>query len=366
MHDSTEDRSVTLTLTTRCNLNCIYCYENNKSNRSMPIDVAKRILDERFKDLGDGKLYIELFGGEPFLEFNLIKELYDYIDGNYFDKDWIMFATTNGTLVHGDVQKWLGEHKRMICGLSLDGDKTMHDLNRSYSFDMIDLDFFRRQYPEQKIKMTISQATLPMLARGVIFAHEAGFKINCNLAFGIEWDNPDNMGILEEQLNQLIEYYLEHPDIEPCSILNNPIGGAALTKKTPYVRKWCGTGTDMRAYYVDGSAYPCQFFMPISAGEEKARPIDSITFKKEIPMEEIDEKCRDCIAIDICPTCYGSNYVSTGNIYSKDDNYCKLMKIILKARSYFKAFQWKRGLLKLDERQEQALLKSIVLIQNNF
>ena len=366
MHDSTEDRSVTLTLTTRCNLSCVYCYENNKSNSAMSLETAKNILDRTFRELNGGKLYIELFGGEPFLEFDLIKALYEYADKEYHQEKWIMFATTNGTLIHDDVQEWLKKHPRMICGLSLDGNKTMQDLNRSCSFDLIDLDFFLSQYPDQKIKMTISQNTLPMLAEGVIFAQEKGFKINCNLAFGIDWNNPHNTEILEEQLKQLIEYYLQHQDAEPCSMLNNPIGGAALTKKTPYVRKWCGTGTAMRAYSVDGTAYPCQFFMPISAGIEKARPIGSIVFDKEIPLERVDERCRDCVAIDICPTCYGSNYIATGNIYQKDRGYCQLMKIILKSRSYFKALQWKRGLLKLDEKQEQALLKSIVMIQEHI
>ena len=358
-------RSVTLTLTNRCNLSCIYCYECGKNNSSMSFDVAKKIIDSETLQKEDSMIIFELFGGEPFLEFGLIKKIYNYIESKHI-KQWLMFATTNGTLIHNDIQTWLIEHKNhFICGLSLDGTPEMHNVNRSNSFDKIDIDFFLQLYPNQHVKMTISPQTLPSLHDGVVFIHNKGFRVSCNLAFGIDWSNSQNIYLLERELNKLIEYYLIHPNIEPCSILGINFDQLGYQGDYKTIRKWCGTGTHMHTYDTDGKCYPCQFFMPISAGKERARELGSITFDEQIPIQKLDEKCQKCSIANACPTCYGSNYVSNGNIYSKDEDYCKLTKLTLRARSYFRAKQWELGQLKMSNDREYALLRAILLIQEN-
>lgn len=361
-----KERSITLTLTASCNLSCSYCYEHSKCNKMMSFETAKKIIDAEFQKNDDSDLYIELFGGEPFLAFELIKQIYDYVEEKYKNRRWLFFTTTNGTLVHGEIQDWLKSHKHIVVGLSLDGTKEMHDLNRSNSFDKIDLDFFLKTYPIQHVKMTISQETLPQLAEGVIFAHKKGFKVSCNLAFGIDWSNENNVAVLERELKKLIEYYLNNPQIEPCSMLSFPIHNVCNFRKMPKLHKWCGTGTEMKAYDTDGTSYPCQFFLPLSAGEEKAKLANSINFEKEYSYDNVDEKCKNCKIVEACPTCYGSNFVAFGDIYKKDDNLCKLTKIIIKARSYFKAMQWSKNQLSLDENIERDLLESILIIQDNF
>ena len=118
----------------------------------------------------------------------MIKQITNYACQELNDFPHTIFLTTNGTLVHGDVQKWLIDHKDcVICGLSLDGTREMHNTNRSNSFDSIDIDFFAENYPMQDIKMTISRETLPTMAEGVMYAHKRGFEVSCNLAYGIDW-----------------------------------------------------------------------------------------------------------------------------------------------------------------------------------
>ena len=236
MHTS-PDKSITLTLTAQCNLHCVYCYEHSKNDSAMSFDIARSILDSEMPEC-EGQIYIELFGGEPFLAFDNIKRIYDYVNVNWPDKQWIMFATTNGTLIHDEIQDWLKNHKRFICGLSLDGNKLMQDINRSNSFDQIDIDFFIKQYPQQAIKMTVSQDTLPFLFDGIVYAHSKGFKVNCNLAFGIDWSDKNNVAILERELNKIIEYYLRNPEIEPCSMLNVPIEHLGTQKDKKEIKKW--------------------------------------------------------------------------------------------------------------------------------
>ena len=73
-------KTVTLTLTQACNLSCTYCYEHHKSNRRMSVETAKSIVDYELKNFADFEgIEFDLFGGEPFLAFDLVREITDYI-----------------------------------------------------------------------------------------------------------------------------------------------------------------------------------------------------------------------------------------------------------------------------------------------
>lgn len=365
--DISKIKVITITLTQSCNLSCVYCYEQYKSQRTIGIETAKCIIDRELKDYSDFEsIEIDFFGGEPFLEFEMLRQLTDYTSQKYPAAPITLFATTNGTLVHGKIQDWLREHKKsFVCCLSLDGTREMHNLNRSNSYDDIDLDFFLDLYPQQDVKMTISKETLPNLATGVIDMHRKGFLVSCNLAYGFDWSDIDSAEILERELYKLIDFYLLNPEIEPCSMLEMGISGAGAREIE--ATRYCGAGLTMRAYDVDGVAYPCQFFMPLSVGEEKAAVAQNIVFPKEVIDENhLDETCRKCVIRSICPTCFGSNYAATGDIYSRDDNMCRLTKITMKARSYFRAKQWELGQLHLTPGEEQMLLRAIIRIQEEL
>ena len=74
---------ITLTLTRSCNLRCGYCFEANKSGQRMTFETAKRILDEALCDDRFGEYEIDFFGGEPFLEFDLIQKTIRYVAETY-------------------------------------------------------------------------------------------------------------------------------------------------------------------------------------------------------------------------------------------------------------------------------------------
>lgn len=361
-----EIKTITLIVTEACNLNCSYCFEHHKSAESMTFATAKKIIDNEFINCDNyNNFVIDFFGGEPFLEFDLIQQIVEYVRSNSNKKNYRFFATTNGTLIHGEIKQWLLQQVDFICSLSIDGDKKSHNINRDNSFDLIDIDFFVKKYPQQGIKMTISQETLPYLYRDVLFLHKKGFIVNCNLAFSIDWSSTDNKEILEKQLKLLIDYYVNNPKIMPCSLIGweiSPIGYESSTT----AKKWCGAGTQMFTFDVRGDRYPCQFFAPQSIGKELSQKSRTLTFKREIDFCEIDKKCRDCIYLPCCPSCLGSNYATTGDMYLKDDNLCKLTKIIIKARSYYNALMWSSGKLNLNEHEEQVLLRAIEKIQNDI
>ena len=363
-------RYVTLTITESCNLNCTYCYENHKSKNKMTLETAKKIIrNEALATKGESLIEFDFFGGEPFLNFELIKQIDDYIK-NELDIPiyYRLFATTNGTLVHGEIQEWLLDRKSYFyVGLSYDGTPNMQDTNRSNSSKYIDLKFFCDNYPDQDIKMTISQESLHTLADGVIYLHEKGFLVSCNLAYGIDWSDTSNRKVLERELHKLMNYYFEHPEVTPCSMLDGTLTNVANSFMKQKMIRYCGAGIGTWAYHIDGEKYPCTSFLPVSIGADNAKTSQKIVFyNSDIPIECVEEKCRSCVIQSVCPTCYGANYAATGNIYKHDENYCALTKIIIKARSYFQAMRWELGQLNVSEEELPALIKSIQLIQEKL
>lgn len=357
-------KSVILILTHSCNLNCIYCYERHKNNKTMDVEKAKELIVQEMTSEDDLKREFEFFGGEPLIEFGKIVELYDFLCSREWKKEWTSTITTNGTLVHGEVKEWLYSHKDKIrISLSADGTPEMQNLNRSNSNDKIDYDFFVKI--NSAVKMTISAITLPNLAEGVIYLHNKGFKtITANLAFGIDWTNDDNLAIFVSQLKTLADFYLDNPTMQPADILNMQIE-AINPKKRNVIQGYCGAGSKgMVAYEIDGTAYPCHTFAPVSAGNDIARKALTLKFENEISVNRLDKKCRNCVVASICPNCYGINFCASGNIYKKDDAFCRMIKAQFLANAYFKYRQYEAGLLKLTPEEEYRLLNNISLVQN--
>lgn len=137
-----------LQVTQQCNMRCNYCaYSGNYFNRShasnrMSFETAKKAIDFYLarSDKADA-IYVSFYGGEPLLEFELIKQCVNYTLEHKGDKTVGFPMTTNGTLLTEEVIKFLVKHKFTLM-ISLDGDKESHDVNRIFktgggSFDTI-------------------------------------------------------------------------------------------------------------------------------------------------------------------------------------------------------------------------------------
>ncbi len=366
MEDKNKRKSVMLILTENCNLACSYCYEHHKTKNNMTFEVAKKIIDDELtKEDGFEEVVFEFFGGEPFLEFELIKKLHNYIFSHEWPKKVLCFATSNGTLVHGKIKEWLKENKdTMYVAVSLDGTKQMHDKNRNNSFDKIDIDFFLESWPNQPCKMTISEETLPNLAEGLFFLQNKGFKVTTSMAQGIEWKKADNLKILEKELKKLSDYYLENPDKPLPDFLDIKLG--AVVFKQNRCDKFCGTGEQLIAYDIEGNFYPCQAFAPQTLGKKESE------FYKNTRTERFtegfqDEKCNGCIVYPICRTCYGANNLLCKNYRKRDENQCKFNKLCIMATCYikYKRYFEIKGIENLSD-EELLELKAIQKIQKEL
>lgn len=132
---------VKLTLTTRCNLSCPYCFVD-KTNENMDWDVSKKAIDVLIKSKGKDKL-LSLYGGEPLLNFDLIKKIcpYGINQSKKNNKKLTISICTNLTLVQKKHLDLFNRHNIKII-LSLAGEKNLHDSvrvskNNLGSYDLI-------------------------------------------------------------------------------------------------------------------------------------------------------------------------------------------------------------------------------------
>lgn len=330
-------KSVVLVITENCNLKCSYCYEAAHSRRSMPLDIARQALDRHLNEGDFDEVEVDFHGGEPFLNFELMKQLSEWTWARTWSRPLIFFATTNGTLVHGEIQTWLTQNaRRFWCGLSLDGTPEMHNRNRSNSSSRIDVDFFLKTWPHQPVKMTVSPTTLSSLAEGVIYLHERGFSLNCNLAAGLNWEAvPAALEKFSEQLRLLVNYYLDHPKIAPCNLLDIPLRRLAFAEQEMApgfepAPRWCGIGRNMVAVDVEGGDYPCQVLLPFAGAPSAAPPRRAFD-----PCDALrDPRCGGCRLEPLCPTCYASNHNVRGNLARRDATECQFFGLRARASAY--------------------------------
>lgn len=321
-----KSKHISISITERCNLNCIYCFEKSKLNKKMEFETAKSIIEyELLNSTEYESLIVDFMGGEPFLEFDLIKDVCEYYWNRKLEKPILFYTTTNGTLVKGKVKDWLTANKsRFICALSLDGDKISHNINRCDSFDRIDIDFFREMWTTQKVKTIVSLKTLDEIYDNVVFLHQKGFpQIEIKLAYGFDWNDVSICKAFAEQLQMLIPFYEKNLKLVPCSFLNMKLVDILLPNEN--IKKWCNAGIRTVSYDMDGNRYPCRYFQDLrksnklSLGEMWEIDYQTIQNTLQTP-------CRDCLIRNICRTCYAQNYEVNSSFGKKSLLSCRVSR----------------------------------------
>ncbi len=137
-HLNSKVKLITLQITKQCNLRCKYCvysgiYENRvHSNDKMTLDTAKKGIDfyiEHSKD--NERSCLSFYGGEPLLEFELIKNCVEYFEEKTEGKTPYLSLTTNATLLTEEIVDYFQRHNVHLL-ISLDGSSEVHNRNRIY------------------------------------------------------------------------------------------------------------------------------------------------------------------------------------------------------------------------------------------
>lgn len=135
-----EIKQLIIELTERCNLRCKYCIYNeyNKGNRDfankdISFDTAKRAMDYAYKHRNPEQFAITFYGGEPLLNFKVMRQCIDYALENFTDCDLSFSFTTNLTLMTEEIAEYLAKVPNLSIVLSMDGPAQIHNMARVYS-----------------------------------------------------------------------------------------------------------------------------------------------------------------------------------------------------------------------------------------
>jgi radical SAM protein with 4Fe4S-binding SPASM domain len=296
----------------------------------MSFSTAQKSIDWIFGNVPPDMEEVEIsfIGGEPLLRFDLLKSVFEYTCDKKPKNKFIFFASTNGTLLTQEIKDWFSQHKKdFYLGLSLDGTRETHNHNRSNSFDKIDIKFFRDNWPEQTVKMTLSEHSLHNFAENIKYIHSLGFEIaGVNLCEGnFDWSDEKYVNILIPQLKELAEFYASNEDLP----LNQMFGKnlAFCEAKDKSRKKWCGIGNGTTFFDTDGKMYPCNYATSMTFPKSDLDKILETDFANDENF--IDEECfENCYIYPICNTCAGSNYSANKNFKTRDKRKCKIQKLI--------------------------------------
>lgn len=326
--DRIDEQTVMMTVTELCNLNCRYCFEKVKTKRVMPESVMKEIIQRHMTQNNEFTgVVFDISGGEPLLEFDRIRRVINWFHETEWEKRHLFSIGTNATLFTDVIKSWFLKHRDCVVPcISLDGTKSAHDLNRSQSYDAVvkHVSFLKENWPDQSVKMTINADTLDQVADGIENIHSLGLKVEANVVFEDIWGQDTRkkqyLDIYREQLEQLVDFYTQHPELTPPRLVDKYLPILALDGQ-PATDRYCGAGKYMVSYTPDGEAYPCHRFTPFCSQRPSQIPYAAQTSTLGPP------SCSTCLIQALCPTCQGFNWEENANVDERTTYHCDFVKL---------------------------------------
>lgn len=374
-------RNITFIVTKDCQLACKYCYLVGKNTKErMSWQVAKRAIDyilSHEADFKEESVIWDFIGGEPFLEVDLINNICDYLkkemfrlNHHWFNSYRFSFSTNGINYDSAKVQDFISKnHNHLSIGITIDGTKAKHDLNRIWkheyenrgeergSYDEVvrNIPLWLQQFPNGATKVTISSADIIYIKESVLHLYSLGIKeVNINVVFEDVWADGDDI-LFEQQLIELADEIIEKEYFKnyACSFFNDSIGKPLDPESDN--NNWCGAGR-MLAIDSAGNFYPCNRFAAYSLRDKEPIIIGNINdgIDKNLlrPFLVLDrttqspQKCIECEVASGCAWCQGENYdaAETDTIYQRSTAICKMHKARVRANNYY----WNKLFRKLE------------------
>jgi uncharacterized protein len=347
-----------------CNLRCKYCFadegEYHGARKVMSAEVGKKAIDFVIEKSGPRKnIEVDLFGGEPLMAFDTIKEIVEYAKiQEKLHKKLIRFTmTTNATLLNDEIMKYMDENMGNIV-LSIDGRKSVNDkvrtrIDGSGSYDRI--------LPNIQKMVSMRDKSKAYYVRGTFTRENTDFyedvKHMADLGFKeisiepVVLPNEHELSLREEDLPVIFEQYdklyadmlQRHRDGNEFKFYHFNIdlqGGPCVYKRI----SGCGAGHEYVAITPDGDIYPCHQFV----GNEDFligdiyNGINNEKMVQEFKTAHIynKPKCNDCWAKFYCSGgCQANNFNFNGDMHIPYEIGCQMQKkriecaIALKAKT---------------------------------
>ena len=333
-----------------CNLNCAYCFASQGKYHGeravMPFEVGKQALDFLIANSGTRRnLEVDFFGGEPLMNFQVVKDLVAYARSieKEHNKNFRFTLTTNGLLIDEDVIDFANREMSNVV-LSLDGRKEIHD---RYRVDYAGKGSWERIVPKFQ-KLVAARGGKNYYMRGT-FTHanpdflkdiqqmlDLGFtELSMEPVVCAPGDpsalTEEDFPVVCQQYEQLAELMLRRDrEGKPFTFYHYMLdlsGGPCIYKRI----SGCGSGTEYMAVTPWGDLYPCHQFV----GDEKFRlgnirdGVTNTERRAEFAACNVyaHPECRDCWARLYCSGgCAANAYHATGAITGIYEYGCRLFR----------------------------------------
>ena len=348
-----------------CNLRCKYCFadegEYKGCRKPMSAEVGKRAIDYVLENSGNIKnIEVDLFGGEPLMVFDTIKEIVDYAKekDKLYNKNIRFTMTTNSTLLNDEIIDYIDKNMGNII-LSIDGRKEVNDnvrirVDGSGCYDRILPNIKKmvdRRDPSKQYyaRGTFTRENTDFFEDVMALANEGFSEISIE---PVVLPDSHNLSIRSEDLPKIYEQYemLYKEMLRRAENNDNPFkfyhfnidlnGGPCVYKRIA----GCGAGHEYVAITPDGDIYPCHQFV----GNEEFllgninSGIKNKNLSKDFKNAHIynKPKCKECWARFYCSGgCQANNFNFNGDIHVPYEIGCEMQKkriecaIALKAKT---------------------------------
>lgn len=351
-----------------CNLNCEYCFAGqgkyHGEDAIMSFETGKKALDFLVENSGTRKnLEVDFFGGEPLVNFDVVKKLVEYARSIEKEKNkhFRFTLTTNGVLLDDDVIDFLNKEMNNVV-LSLDGRKEINDAKRKRldgtgSYDIIVPKFKnfvqKRGDKEYYMRGTFTRDNLDF-TNDIFHMADLGFT-ELSMEPVVSKTDTD-YALREEDLDTIYEQY----EILAKEMIKRKKEGRPFTfyhymidlSAGPCIYKritGCGSGTEYLAVTPNGDFYPCHQFV----GDKKFlmgnvdEGITNTSLRDEFKLCNVysRKECKDCWAKLYCSGgCSANSYHTTGSINGVYDYGCKIFKKRIECAIMIKVVEAMEGL----------------------
>lgn len=354
-------KAMCLNIAHDCNLRCRYCFASTgdfgKGRKLMSFETAKNAVDLLIeKSAGRENLEVDFFGGEPLMNFDIVKKVVEYARSREkeYNKNFRFTITTNGLLLDDEKIDFINREMYNVV-LSVDGRKSVNDRMRVRAdgtgcYDDIVPAFRKlvekRNGGEYYVRGTFTKYNLDF-SDDVFSLYDAGFdQISIEPVIG---DPDEDYAVTEKELpavfaeyerlaNRMLAAEKEGKKLNFFHFMIDLDGGPCAIKRL----RGCGCGNDYIAVTPDGDIYPCHQFVGVD--EYKMGNVDDGTFnedmKKDFAKTHIYAKpdCQKCWAKFYCSGgCNANNHRFTGDMRSAYKLSCEFEKKRLECAIMMKA-----------------------------
>ena len=355
-------KAMCLNIAHDCQLRCKYCFASTgdfgKGRKLMSLETGKHAIDFLLENSGNRpNLELDFFGGEPLMNFNVVKQIVEYARSREkeFNKKFRFTITPNGLLLDDDKIDFINREMSNVV-LSIDGRKEINDYfrvlpNGQGCYDMILPKYKKlvegRGDKEYYVRGTFTNRNKDF-SNDVFALYEAGFdQISVEPVVGdsdeyalVMDDLPEIFDEYERLANRIIENEKNGKKFNFFHFMIDLDQGPCAIKRL----RGCGCGNDYVAITPDGDIFPCHQFVGID--EYKMGNIDEGTFNQEMKADFAQAhvyskpECRECWAKFYCSGgCNANNYQYQGDIRKAHKISCELEKKRLECAIMLKAMR---------------------------